>query len=100
MITLSSDIALNAPNQSVEARNGVSYAYRRFGFPSVGVPPLVMLQHFRGNLDDWDPLLLDDLASRREVITVDNAGVGLSSGMVPRTHHRDGSRCPRLHRRT
>jgi hypothetical protein len=33
-----------------------------------------MLQHFRGNLDDWDPLLLGALASGREVIPVDNAG--------------------------
>src|SRR5258707_15334420 len=85
MITVSSDVALTAQNQSVKARNGVTYAYRRFGPPSPGVPPLVMLQHFRGNLDDWDPLLLGALASRREVIPVDNAGVGLSSGTVPRT---------------
>ncbi len=61
-MALSSDIALTAPNQSVEARNGVNYAYRRFGTSSADAPPLVMLQHFRGNLDDWDPLLLDALA--------------------------------------
>ena len=79
------DTALTAPNQSVPARNGVTYAYRRFGRPNAGVPPLVMLQHFRGNLDNWDPLLLDTLAATREVIPVDNAGVGLSSGTVPRT---------------
>ena len=77
--------ALTAPNQSVPARNGVTYAHRRFGRPNAGVPPLVMLQHFRGNLDNWDPLLLDTLAATREVIPVDNAGVGLSSGTVPRT---------------
>lgn len=85
MITLTNGIALTAPNQFVEAANGVKYAYRRLGTPSPGAPPLVMLQHFRGNLDDWDPLLLDALASGREVIPVDNAGVGLSSGTVPRT---------------
>jgi pimeloyl-ACP methyl ester carboxylesterase len=79
------EIALTAANQYVPARNGVTYAYRRFGTTSPGVLPLVMLQHFRGNLDDWDPLLLGALASSREVITVDNAGVGLSSGAVPRT---------------
>jgi pimeloyl-ACP methyl ester carboxylesterase len=44
-----------------------------------------MLVHFRGNLDNWDPLLLGSLASGREVITVDNAGVGPSSGLVPYT---------------
>jgi pimeloyl-ACP methyl ester carboxylesterase len=80
-----SDIVLKAPNQLVDAGNGVTYAYRRFGAASPGVLPLVMLQHFRGNLDDWDPLLLGALASGREVIVVDNAGVGLSSGTVPRT---------------
>src|SRR5215469_5064758 len=85
MITSASDIALKAPNQSVAAANGVTYAYRRFGAGSPGVLPLVMLQHFGGNLDDWDPLQLGALASGREVIVVDNAGVGLSSGTVLRT---------------
>jgi len=78
------DNALNAPNRSVAAANGVTYAYRRFGHAAAGEPPLVLLQHFRGNLDNWDPLLLDTLAATREVIPVDNAGVGLSTGTVPR----------------
>ena len=34
------DTALTAPNQSVPAHNGVSYAYRRFGRPDSGAPPL------------------------------------------------------------
>jgi len=79
------DTALTAPNQSVQARNGVSYAYRRFGHQAAAVPPLVMLQHFRGNLDNWDPPLLDTIAASREVIPFDNTGVGLSTGTVPRT---------------
>ncbi len=45
--------------------------------------PLVMLQHFRGNLDSWDPLLVDGLARDREVVLVDNRGVGGSTGAVP-----------------
>ena len=53
-------------------------AYRRFGRPS-GLP-LVMLQHFRGNLDNWDPALTDALAAEREVILIDYPGVGSSSG--------------------
>jgi pimeloyl-ACP methyl ester carboxylesterase len=85
MIMSASDIALKAPNESVKAANGVTYACRRFSAASADVLPLVMLQHFRGNLDDSDPLLLGALTSGREVITVDNAGVGLSSGTVPRT---------------
>ena len=57
---------------------GIEFAYRRFGRP--GDPPLVMLQHFRGNLDNWDPALTDALATDRELILVDYAGVGASSG--------------------
>ena len=63
--------------QLVEAA-GVVFAYRRFGRPAE--PPLVMLQHFRGNLDNWDPALTDALAAEREVILVDYTGVGSSTG--------------------
>jgi pimeloyl-ACP methyl ester carboxylesterase len=66
-----------AETQVIEA-GGVEYAYRRFGRPSA--TPLVMLQHFRGNLDNWDPALTDALAAEREVILVDYPGVGSSTG--------------------
>jgi pimeloyl-ACP methyl ester carboxylesterase len=79
------DSQLTTPNRSIEASNGVSYAYRRFGADAPGAPPLVLLQHFRGNLDNWDPALVDALAREREVILVDNAGVGGSTGAIPRT---------------
>jgi pimeloyl-ACP methyl ester carboxylesterase len=75
---------LTAPNRTVAAANGVTYAYRRLGDAS-SAPPLVLLQHFRGNLDNWDPALVDGLAATREVILFDNAGVGGSSGSTPRT---------------
>jgi pimeloyl-ACP methyl ester carboxylesterase len=67
----------NAETLSVEAV-GVEFAYRRFGSPAE--LPLVMLQHFRGNLDNWDPALTDALAAEREVILVDYPGVGSSTG--------------------
>src|SRR3954465_14240801 len=73
---------LTAENLSVEVGD-VSFAYRRFGNAQTGAPPLVMLQHFRGNLDNWDPALVDRLAQDREVILVDNRGVGASTGVVP-----------------
>jgi pimeloyl-ACP methyl ester carboxylesterase len=76
---------LTAPNLRVEATNGVTYAYRRFGNRSTGVLPLLCLIHFRGNLDNWDPILVDAIASQREVILVDNTGVGGSTGTVPST---------------
>jgi pimeloyl-ACP methyl ester carboxylesterase len=80
-----SDSQLTARNRTIEASNGVTYAYRRFGERSTDAPPLVLLQHFRGNLDNWDPALVDALASMREVILFDNAGVGGSTGSTPRT---------------
>jgi pimeloyl-ACP methyl ester carboxylesterase len=79
------DRQLTAENLTVEAANGVGYAYRRFGNTGTASPPLVFLQHFRGNLDNWDPCLVDEIAVEREVILFDNAGVGLSSGAVPNT---------------
>jgi len=71
-----------APTQLLEV-NDHSYAYRRFG-DGTGLP-LLWLQHFTGTLDNWDPAVTDPLASGREVILFDNAGVGRSSGDVPET---------------
>jgi pimeloyl-ACP methyl ester carboxylesterase len=76
---------LTAANQTVEAANGVIYAYRRFGNADAGELPLVFLQHYSGNLDGWDPALVDPLAETREIILFDNAGVAGSSGAAPRT---------------
>jgi pimeloyl-ACP methyl ester carboxylesterase len=70
------------PNKLVSAADGVDYAYRDKG---EGEVPLVLLNHFRGNLDNWDPALIDVLASARRVITFDNAGVGGSTGATPNT---------------
>ena len=72
---------LAAPNRRVSAANGIDYAYREIGEG----PPLVLLQHFRGNLDNWDPTLIDALASERRVVAFDNAGVGGSTGITPST---------------
>jgi len=59
------------------------YAYRRFG-EGPGLP-LLFLQHFTGTLDNWDPAVTDPLARGREVILFENAGIGRSSGAVPKT---------------
>jgi len=72
------------PNERVGAANGVDYAYRDTG-GGEDTPPLVLLQHFRGNLDNWDPALTDALATARRVVTFDNAGVGGSTGTTPDT---------------
>jgi pimeloyl-ACP methyl ester carboxylesterase len=71
-----------APTKFVEA-NGIRFAYRRFGEPTE--TPIVLLQHFMGNLDNYDPAITDELATNREVILTDNAGVGLSTGKARET---------------
>jgi pimeloyl-ACP methyl ester carboxylesterase len=72
----------DASTQRVSAGNGVEYAYRDVG---AGDVPLVLLQHFRGNLDNWDPALVDALAGERRVITFDNVGVAATTGATPST---------------
>jgi hypothetical protein len=74
--------ATTVPTQFVEA-DGIRFAYRRWGKRS-GLP-LVFDQHFTGNLDSWDPAVLDGLAREREVIIFNNAGVAGSTGEVPTT---------------
>ena len=71
-----------ASTQRVTADNAIEYAYRDLGESEV---PLVLLQHFRGNLDNWDPALIDALAAECRVITFDNAGVGGTGGSTPST---------------
>lgn len=73
----------NAPTRFVEV-DGATFAYRRFGNSTTGQPPLFFLQHFRGGMDHWDPLMTDGLAAGREVILYNGRGVASSSG-VPRT---------------
>jgi pimeloyl-ACP methyl ester carboxylesterase len=71
-----------APTQFLEA-SGETYAYRRFG--SGPGRSLLCLQHFTGTLDNWDPAVTDPLASGREVILFESAGLGRSTGKVPGT---------------
>jgi pimeloyl-ACP methyl ester carboxylesterase len=72
----------DASTQGVVAGNAIEYAYRDLGDGDV---PLVLLQHFRGNLDNWDPALVDALAADRRVVTFDNVGVGGTTGRTPNT---------------
>ena len=79
---MSTDSALTAPTRFVEA-DGIRFAYRRWGKP--GGLPLVFMQYFSGNLDDWDPQVTDGFAADYDVILFDNAGVGSSGGETPGT---------------
>jgi hypothetical protein len=59
----------------VSAANGIDYAYRQVG---EGTPALVLLQHFRRNLDNWDPALVDAL----ELGPVDLLGFSIGDPMI------------------
>jgi pimeloyl-ACP methyl ester carboxylesterase len=72
----------DASTRRVTAENAIEYAYRDLG---EGEVPLVSLQHFRGNLDNWDPALVDALAADRRVVTFDNVGVAATTGRTPST---------------
>ncbi|KAG4262772.1 hypothetical protein FPRO03_10135 [Fusarium proliferatum] len=69
-----------AKTQYVKSPNGATFAYRQIGNAS-GIP-LVLLTHFRGTMDKWDPAIVNSFAKNRRIITVDYAGVGLSTGDV------------------
>jgi pimeloyl-ACP methyl ester carboxylesterase len=44
---------------------------------------LILLQHFTGNMDSWDPEVVNGLAKDRPVVVFDNRGVGRSGGQTP-----------------
>ena len=77
-----SAIYTKVQTETVEAANGTGFAYRDLGEGDV---PIVAFQHFRGNLENWDPPLIDALAANRRVLTFDNTGVGATTGMTPHT---------------
>jgi pimeloyl-ACP methyl ester carboxylesterase len=70
----------NAPTKSIDV-NGTSFVYREFGKRN-GVPVL-LLHHLTAVLDDWDPRVVDGLATKHHVIAFDNRGVGGSGGTTP-----------------
>ncbi|GAA1980317.1 alpha/beta hydrolase [Isoptericola halotolerans] len=70
----------HAPTRTITA-GGVTYAYRELG-PKGGIP-VVFFVHLAATLDNWDPRIVDPIATNRHVITFDNRGVGSSTGTVP-----------------
>jgi pimeloyl-ACP methyl ester carboxylesterase len=70
----------DTPTMTVDV-GGVPFAYRQVGIE--GGVPLVLLHHLTAVLDDWDPAVIDGLASERHVIAFDNRGVGGSGGTTP-----------------
>lgn len=74
-----SETHVTAPTQFLDL-DGDRFAYRRWGKTGTGQPPLLFIQHFRGGMDNWDPLITDGLAEGREVILYNGRGLASSTG--------------------
>lgn len=70
------------PNHYVEAASA-RFAYRRLG-PDVGVP-VVLLNHWGANLDNFDPPIVEGLAADRPVYALDYRGIGTPGSTAPLT---------------
>jgi pimeloyl-ACP methyl ester carboxylesterase len=79
---MSNDTHETTHTQFVEVGD-VRFAYRRFG--QRGGLPLLFLNYFAANMDDWDPKVTNGFAAGHDVILFDNAGVGSSTGETPST---------------
>jgi pimeloyl-ACP methyl ester carboxylesterase len=73
---------IEVPNRSISV-DGVAFAYRDLG-PREGVP-LILLNHWGAVLDNFDPQIVDALASKHRVIATDYRGIGGSGGKAPLT---------------
>jgi pimeloyl-ACP methyl ester carboxylesterase len=68
----------NVPTQVISAK-GIDFAYRELG-QSNGGTPVIFLNHLAAVLDNWDPRVVDGIASEHHVVVFDNRGVGASTG--------------------
>ncbi|MBP0904301.1 alpha/beta hydrolase [Mariniflexile gromovii] len=59
--------------------NGMKIAYREFGKGD----PIVFCNRFRGTLDTWDPLFIDEMSKKFKVVIFDYPQVGYSEGTFP-----------------
>ncbi|MCI1036284.1 alpha/beta fold hydrolase [Pseudomonas putida] len=69
-------LSVNAPTKFIDL-NDRRLAYRTIGSGQ----PIVLLVRYRGTMDDWDPLFLDNLAELGFEVTIfDYSGLGQSGG--------------------
>ncbi|WKL56733.1 alpha/beta hydrolase [Asticcacaulis sp. ZE23SCel15] len=71
-----------AANRSINVGE-TKFAYREFG-PRGGVP-LILLNHWGAVLDNFDPRIVDGLASHHNIIAINYRGIGASEGKAPLT---------------
>lgn len=68
------------PTQFIKG-DDVTFAYREMGTKNDGVP-VVFLVHLAAVLDNWDPRVIDGIATQHHVVAFDNRGIGASSGVA------------------
>jgi pimeloyl-ACP methyl ester carboxylesterase len=73
---------MTTPTRSV-AVDGTRFTYRRLG-PDSGMP-VVLLNHWGANLDNFDPPIVMGLAQGRPVYALNYRGIGSSGGTAPMT---------------
>jgi len=73
---------LNVKTQFISVGR-TKFAYRKLGI-NTGIP-VICLNHLGAVLDYFDPEIIDGLATRHQMITFDNKGVGASEGETPNT---------------
>lgn len=73
---------VHARNRTINV-GGTTFAYRDLG-PLDGVP-VILLNHWGAVLDNFDPAIVDGLASRHRIIATDYRGIGASGGTAPVT---------------
>jgi len=71
---------IDAPNLSITV-GGTVFAYRDLGHRN-GIP-LILLNHWGAVLDNFDPRIVDGLASKHRVIALNYRGIGSSDGTAP-----------------
>jgi pimeloyl-ACP methyl ester carboxylesterase len=85
-LTLAASLPMTASAQGTPVPGIAPYETVRVGDIDVGYrvrgegEPLVLIMGFAGTMDAWDPTFLAELASRYQVITFDNRGIGATSG--------------------
>jgi pimeloyl-ACP methyl ester carboxylesterase len=72
----------DTPTRSADV-GGTAFVYRELG-PKSGVP-VILLNHLGAQLDNFDPRIVDGLATTRQVIAFNNRGIGGSGGKTPTT---------------
>jgi pimeloyl-ACP methyl ester carboxylesterase len=72
----------DAPTLSINV-SGTNFTYRDLG-PRGGIP-VILFNHLAAQLDNFDPRIVDGIATSHRVIAFNNRGIGASGGVTPTT---------------